>query len=309
MVPGAAAYIASDAGARSQTTTRLLAAQRSGFVTSQELFTEEEYLADPMMTEWGAANGLCHGAATAIHVPNGDLVVVQIQRRRGEPGLDPADIAVLDGFRPHLARAGLLAARWRLERLRAAAEALALVGLPAAAVLDLTGRVMAANAPIEAHQPHVVWRSRDRIGFRDAAAETCLQQALHRLRQPATARGLSFPAGAQDGTPAVPTTGHARDVFGGAFGVLVITPVTMPDAPDAVLLQALYDLTPAEARVAGGIARGMTPDQIAARQAVSIETVRVSGTSGDTRKRMFFASPLPAASSATQGRPGRSRWS
>jgi DNA-binding CsgD family transcriptional regulator len=56
--------------------------------------------------------------------------------------------------------------------------------------------------------------------------------------------------------------------------LLVITAVVAPDAPDAALIRGLFDLTPAEARVASGIAEGLSVNQIASRNKVASETVR-----------------------------------
>jgi DNA-binding CsgD family transcriptional regulator len=277
LVPRAEAYITSGAAARSQTTPRLLAANSNGFVADHELFTEEEFLADPLMTEWAGPNGLHRGAATAIHVPTGDLIVFQVQRLKGLPALDPADLEQLNALRPHLARAGLMAARWQLERMRATAEALALVGLPAA-VLDGAGKVLAANDLIQTLASHVVWGAKDRLALVDKSANAVLQQALRGLEQPAVAIGRSFPAAGTDGRPVVahlvPTAGQARDLFAGGYGLLVVTPVTGPRAPDMALIQGLFDLSAAEARVAGCIVEGLTIEQIAGRNGVSAETVR-----------------------------------
>lgn len=275
--PSTDAYLRSEATVRSQTTARLMELNHAGFVTDQDLFTDEEFLADPMVTEWAGPAGLHHGAATAIRAPSGDLVVVQVQRHKGRPALDDADVACLDMFRPHLARAGLLAVRWRMERLRAAAEALALVGLPAA-VLDAGGRVLAANALVEALPSHLKWLANDRLAFTDPAATKLLRQAVFELKSPATISVRSFPVRGTEGPPVVahlvPTTGQARDLFGGGYGVLVITPISKPEAPNVTLVQGLFDLTPAEARVAGGITEGLSLDQIAVRHTVSVETVR-----------------------------------
>ena len=106
--------------ATSQSSPRLFAFERAGFVAEQEAFTEEEWHADPIMTDWCGPLGLHHCAATAIPVPTGDMVVVQFNRRIGKPEVDCDDLDRLDTFRPHLARAGLLAARLRLQRLRSA---------------------------------------------------------------------------------------------------------------------------------------------------------------------------------------------
>jgi hypothetical protein len=55
----------------------------------------------------------------------------------------------------------------------------------------------------------------------------------------------------------------ARELFNGGFGVLAVTPITAPEPPDTALIQGLFDLTPAEARVAVGIVAGMTIKEMA----------------------------------------------
>jgi DNA-binding CsgD family transcriptional regulator len=54
----------------------------------------------------------------------------------------------------------------------------------------------------------------------------------------------------------------------------VLTPVTLPQAPPVELVQSLFDLTPAEARVARGLASGKTVDDIASAGGTSANTVR-----------------------------------
>jgi DNA-binding CsgD family transcriptional regulator len=276
--PGLDDWLHGSGPGRSQATTRLLGfdGARFGFADSMEAFSEEEWLADPLMAEWGAPAGLNHAAATRIDTPSGDMVIVQMNRRMGQPRFGPDDIARLDAFRPHLARAAMLAARWRLARLRAAAEALALLGLPAA-IVDLGGRVLAANALIES-SPHVRWLPGDRLALGDAAANALLKRAVAELRDPAAAAVRSFPArGAADDkliVHLVPATGRARDLFDGGFGVAIVAPIVAPCAPDAELIRALFDLTVAEARVASGIAEGSTIEQIAEQRGGSVETVR-----------------------------------
>jgi len=53
-----------------------------------------------------------------------------------------------------------------------------------------------------------------------------------------------------------------------------MTPVGSQQAPAIELVQSLYDLTPAEARVARGLAGGKTLEEIATEQSVSRNTVR-----------------------------------
>lgn len=261
----------------SQTTANLLSFDRAGFIAEHEGFDDDEWLSDPFMTEWCGPLGLHHCTATAISVPTGDLVVVQINRSAGKPRFDQGNLACLDVFRPHLARAGLLAARWRLERLRATAEALAMIGLPAA-VLDVRGKVLAANALIEAQKAHLVWLPKDRISLVDPAADALLQRAIGEAVAPTTASVRSFPSKGHGNKPAIvhliPAIGQARDLFGGGFAILILTSVASPGAPDSALLQGLFDLTPAEARVARAVAQQKTVTTIATELGVSRETIR-----------------------------------
>lgn len=270
-------YLRSPDVARSEAPTRLLAANRAGFVDAAEVFTAEEWLADPVMTHWGAPNGLHHAAAMAMPMPTDDFVVVHLARRAGQPRFEPDAIARLDSFRPHLARAGLLAARWRLERLRAATEALSLIGLPAV-ILDLRGRALIANALIEKLTRHVKWLPGDRVALADAAADALLRRGLADISAPAAVTARSFPArGRAEVTVLVhlvPMIADARDFFDGGYGLMVVTPVTRSGAPNTALIRGLFDLTAAEANVAGAIAEGLSPEQIAVRHGTTSATVR-----------------------------------
>lgn len=53
-----------------------------------------------------------------------------------------------------------------------------------------------------------------------------------------------------------------------------MTPVTLPQAPPVELVQSLFDLTPAEARVARSLSAGETVDEIASTGGVSLNTIR-----------------------------------
>jgi DNA-binding CsgD family transcriptional regulator len=72
----------------------------------------------------------------------------------------------------------------------------------------------------------------------------------------------------------VPIKRTANDIFGRSYALLVATPVTAGRAPPVELLRSLFDLTPAEARVARGLAAGESLDDIAENGGVSRNTVR-----------------------------------
>jgi hypothetical protein len=73
----------------------------------------------------------------------------------------------------------------------------------------------------------------------------------------------------------IPIRLSAREIFVRCAAALVLTPVTLPQAPPVELVQSLFDLMPAEARVARSLAAGETVETIASARGVS----RASGTS------------------------------
>jgi DNA-binding CsgD family transcriptional regulator len=66
----------------------------------------------------------------------------------------------------------------------------------------------------------------------------------------------------------------AQDVFSRSGAIMIVTPVTMGEVSSAQLIQGLFDLTPAEARVARAIGNGETIAAIAAGHQVAEPTVR-----------------------------------
>ena len=179
---------------------------------------------------------------------------------------------------PHIARSSLLSARLQLERARIASETLQLLGLPAL-VLDVGGRVVAANAGAEALGDYLRWGAQNRISLRDAGANALLQAAMRHLDDVAGAEVRSFAVRSSETLPGmiahvVPIRGTARDLFVRCAAILVLMPVSAPSAPPADLVQSLFDLTPAEARVARGLASGDTVDDLATKGRVSANTVK-----------------------------------
>jgi DNA-binding CsgD family transcriptional regulator len=72
----------------------------------------------------------------------------------------------------------------------------------------------------------------------------------------------------------IPIRLSARDIFVRCAAALVLTPVTLPQAPPVELVQSLFDLTLAEARVARSLASGKTVEDIASDGGTSPNTIR-----------------------------------
>jgi len=264
---------------RGQRVARLRAAQHAGFVLEPELYnTEEEMAADPVYSELLWPAGLGWGTGTAVPLPTGDTLYLTLERFRTRGPVEASIIEQLDALRPHLARSALMSARLQLERARIASETLALLGLPAL-VFDHQGKVLAANHLIEALTDQIRWHARDRISLKDSGAHALLRQAIANLDVEGATPVLSFASRGIAASAAmvvhiVPIRGLSRDIFQRCAGVLVMMPVTFPQAPPVELVRSLFDLTPAEARIARSLTTGETVDAIASNTGVSLNTIR-----------------------------------
>ncbi len=272
-------FVAGDFYRRSQRPGIALAARHAGFIRDCDFYTDETMAADPLYRDilWPAGLGWC--AATIIPLPTGEVLFLSVERERSQGPVETAIVERLDALRPHLARSALMSARLQLERARIASETLAAIGLPAL-VFDDRGKVLAANTLIESLDGVVHWRASDQVTLCDPQAEVLFRQAIETLRAIGLNAPLSFALRAPESGGAsmvahvVPLRRTARDVFSRCAGVLVVSPVTLPDAPPVELVQSLFDLTAAEARVARNLTAGQTVEQIASSNGVSLNTVR-----------------------------------
>jgi DNA-binding CsgD family transcriptional regulator len=264
--------------ARSERFARLIAARNFGFFPDTDMYTEEEKHSDPFYRDIMFPRGLGHGVGLSIPLPTGDRFSIGLEREYSRGPAGPVTIQKLDLLRPHVARSALMAARLQLERAQAAADALARVRLPGL-VLNERGKVLAANHLIEALDGHIQWKAQDRVSLRDRAADQLLRDAIATIDITDGPNVRSFPARGRGADAmmvahVIPIRLSARDIFIRCAALLVLTPVTLPRAPAADLVQSLFDLTPAEARVAHRLASGKTVDDIALDSGISSNTVR-----------------------------------
>jgi DNA-binding CsgD family transcriptional regulator len=130
--------------------------------------------------------------------------------------------------------------------------------------------------------PQVVRDTARRVTLVDAAADALLEDALARISERGLATGAAVSSlairAAEDREAMIahvlPVRGSAHDVFATADAILLVTPVRIANAIDSSLLKALFDLTPAESRIAQGIAMGETLEAVARRYGISPGTAR-----------------------------------
>jgi DNA-binding CsgD family transcriptional regulator len=266
-------------------TRRLLARQHAGFLTDHDVYTPDEMAQNPLFRDFLIPRGYGIGVATAIPVPSGDTIIVHAEGEFTRGPISSETVARLDPLRPHFARAALLSARLELERAQAAAQALEVLGLPGA-VLGRAGRTMAANNLLAGLMPDVVQDRPSRLVLANVTADALLADAIAQAEMIAGAQVGSIPIPASEEHPpmivhVLPIRGVAHDVFGNAVAMVVVTPVVPREVPTANVIQGLFDLTPAEARLAGIIAAGSQPREAAAGLGITEETART------TLKRVF----------------------
>ena len=238
-------------------------------------------------------------AGTMIPVPSGETLVFSFERAFRKGPFEDHEVMALDALRPHLARAALLSSRLEFERAQAMTAVLVAVGLPAA-VLRWKGKLYAANPQFEELIPDLVGDGRNRVFLTEPSADALLTDALERLTSKNVAgQSRSIPIPARDNHSTMifhvlPLRRQAYDIFSQGLALLIVTPVDRKAVPTAEVLQGLFDLTPAEARVARGIAEAQSIDAIALANGVSRETIRtqlaaVLGKTGLNRQAQLVA--------------------
>lgn len=262
-----------------QKPARIMALDYAGFINDLDVFTPEEIEADPVYAKFYPSRDLGWAAGTLVPVPSGDTLVFSFERAFRKGPFEDTELIELDALRPHLARAALLSSRLEMQRVQAMTAALELIGLPAA-VLRRGGRLYASNVSFDRFIPDVVQDFSKRLVLVHKGADAIFQDTLARLARGGVSgqsRSIAIPA-TSGFAPAIahviPVRGDANDIFSQAIALLIFTSVDKQLVPSAEVLQGLFDLTPAEARVARGIVEGKTVDGIALTKGVSRETVR-----------------------------------
>lgn len=256
----------------------LMSQTEPSFFVEQDFWSEDQLEADPIYRDFFRPHGLGWSAGTGLRVPSGDNIVFSIERTFERGPIEVEHVERLNTLRPHLARSALVSSRLGLQRARGASEALADMGLPAL-VLDETGRVVEANALMEALPEAIGMGAGDRLVLADRRAQARLSEALLTITATAGGAGCTVPLRDAVGRATMvlhlmPVRRSAHDIFGRGYALLLVTPVAVGRAPSLDLMRSLFDLTVSEARVASGLATGKSLEAIASEGGVAITTVR-----------------------------------
>lgn len=262
---------------RNPRSERLVPNTEARFLTDLDRFTEAELDNEPFYRDVLRPGGLGWCVGTTVHSPAGDTLVISLEKAYAK-GPVPREVAErLDLLRPHLARAAVLSGRLGFERARTAVSTLEMIGLPAAAVTH-GGRLVAANPGFLAQAPVVQVGAQDQVQFGSPIAQAMFVETLGR-NAPMNRSGRSIPVAGSDVSPpfiahVLPLRLSGLDLFAGAVSIVFLTKLAEQRSPGPELLRALFDLTPAEARIASLLIDGQSVDEISKLQSVSLNTVR-----------------------------------
>ncbi len=241
-------------------------------------FARTEIFADYVRPHFGDTTWC---AATTVPIADGGLATFSVHRLRAAGAFTAEETGRLNRLVPHLRQALLL--RHRVGALAAERDrALELLAAErrAAVVLDGAGRLRFASPLAEA-----MLRAGDGLrvtpdGLRaaNAAQQERLKRAVARAADPTVREGamLRFarPSSAADWIVLVAPFRTAAPPKGAGEVICLIRDPEQDAIPPERHLMSAFGLTRAEARLAGALARGLRPDEIAARQAVTMATVR-----------------------------------
>lgn len=250
----------------------------TGFVSATEYFPPSVLEAEESHVEL-QKRGLGQQLGTIIPMPTGELIVYIVNRETARGAHDASVVAAFDGLYPHLARAGLMAARLGLERARNTVATFETIGLPAA-VLTAGGRVLAANKLLDMLSSVFQPIAHGGLAVTDDAANALLQKALGVMQRRTGSEVLSIPVPPQEDRlglviHALPLRRSAHDIFSGGDVLVVATQVSASlMVPSPGILTGLFDLSPAEARLAAALSSGHPLKKAAELQGITFSTAR-----------------------------------
>jgi DNA-binding CsgD family transcriptional regulator len=303
-------FVQSGWQARNVQTARMIALGEPRFINDLDIFTREELEREPYYVECVRPLGVAWGTGTAIGGPSDNKIIISINRAYEDGPVDFGRMAKLTALRPHIARSAFMSARLRLEQARGTVDALARVGLPAAA-LSGPGRIAAANPLFDALVPAIVVDGPSRMQFVDREGDRLFLAQIRQTSRPKL--GKTFPVKASEAHPAfvvhvLPVAGASHDIFSGTEWLVILIPVQKAARVSLDLLEGLFDLTTAEAKVANGILSGRTLGEIAASSGLSKETTRTQlkavFAKTATKRQSELVSLLSASATLANARDG-----
>lgn len=256
-------------------------------IALEDILPEPELTSSEYYRQYLEPVGLFHILGVDTVEPGGMVARLRFSRRRQEPPFNPSDRALLEAITPHLRRAIQVYAqlnRTRSERdiYAGAVEQLAVATI----ILDQQARVLSTNAPASEllRKGDGLALRKDHLRLDSRELDRELQDAITSViraqqgGEMTVIRALRIPRSGQHGDLGLvvrPAPG-AEQAEGQASPCVAVF-ISDPDQGEPSSGQALGDLfglTPAEARLALLLSRGLSLAEVAAEQNISQHTAR-----------------------------------
>lgn len=258
-------------------TAPLMAEMHPGFRCELDYRSIEEIEALHCYREFFTPRKVVGGVGTILQGIEHDALFFTVEGLGGHHQAKSA-VPMLDALRPHLGRALTLAAKVKTLRASAVIDGLAAINVAAAAI-RADGRIRAMNAPFEQRLGLLAVDPHGKLRFLSPRLNADFLAALAQ-RGDCAAAARSIAVSTKDAEhPFVlhllPMPGRSRDLFEADGILLIAADGANRSLPNADLLRMLFDLTPAEARLARALLGGHSIAEAAARQGVREGTARV----------------------------------
>jgi DNA-binding CsgD family transcriptional regulator len=248
-------------------------------VIDQDMLTPEEMLRDPMHNETLFPFGFYWYAGIGFWAEKA-LWALVLQRTKREGPFEGQDKASLATLSPRMSEVATLSTAVGRVALSGITNVLDLMRRPAL-VLDRRGYVLHANAQAEAGFDDDL-RIRDRrLLVRDGRAAAQIDRLVQMICSLSDAGPLSAESVVIRRTHkrsvilrVLPVPGATRNVFLGARALLVLDNLLTPIEPEQDILTQALDLTPAEARLAALLSRGLSVEAAATELRIAQQTAR-----------------------------------
>jgi len=247
----------------------------AGFLTDSDLHSEDELLTLPMYTDFLNPRGAAAGAATIVQGARDDALIVALEAFASHSASREA-VPTLDHLRPHMARAAVLSSEIQSARVGGMVEAFNAIGT-AIGLLDRNGKLLAASRKFGSYLNDLLIDAPTRLRMADETTDRRFAAAIGDLERHNTGVSIAMRNRDKIGVAVlhlVPARHDARELFSHVSIFAVMGSAGNDLLPGADIISALFDLTPAEARVARGIAQGLSPAEMASRLNLSPETIR-----------------------------------
>ena len=250
----------------------------SSFLRETDYWTDDEFENNEVYQDLFRPRGWGWSAGTGFLVPTGDTIAFFVERALDEGPVDAQYIDYLNELRPHLARSVMVATRLGLKNAEGASDAMAKLDVPTF-LLGSDCSVVNSHNIDDATAEHFGIGAKDRLYLKDATANVQLTECLKEFDKASDRDVSSFPVRDELGQAlfvghVIPVSRSVHDIFANSYAVLVLIPTKTDVAPKISLVRSLYDFTGAEARIARGLAKGQSLDDLAASANVAKSTVR-----------------------------------